>query len=89
MRRADVRRSSATTRRRRKLEALGATPLFEVIVASGEPDGPRRLKPHPNGVLRAAAALGIEPSRCLVIGDRPDADGLAASAAGMAFRLVG
>ena len=74
---------------RRKLEALGATSLFEVIVASGEPSGPTRLKPHPSGVLRAAAALGVEPARCLVIGDRPDADGLAASAAGMAFRRVG
>jgi HAD superfamily hydrolase (TIGR01549 family) len=74
---------------RRKLEALGATPLFDVIVASGEPDGPLRLKPHPSGMLRAAAALGVDPARCLVLGDRPDADGLAASAAGMAFRRIG
>ncbi|HSU41797.1 MAG TPA: HAD family hydrolase [Polyangiaceae bacterium] len=73
---------------RRKLEALGASGLFDVVVASGEPDGPTRLKPHPGGMLRAAAALGIEPERCLVIGDRPDADGRAASAAGMAFRHV-
>jgi HAD superfamily hydrolase (TIGR01549 family) len=74
---------------RRKLEALGATRLFDVIVASGEPDGPLRLKPHPSGMLRAAAALGVDPARCLVLGDRPDADGLAASAAGMAFRRIG
>jgi FMN phosphatase YigB (HAD superfamily) len=74
---------------RRKLDALGATPLFDVIVASGEPNGPVRLKPHPSGMLRAAAALGVEPARCLVLGDRPDADGLAASAAGMAFRRIG
>lgn len=73
---------------RRKLEALGASGLFDIVVASGEPDGPTRLKPHPGGMLRAAAALGIEPERCLVIGDRPDADGRAASAAGMAFRHV-
>jgi putative hydrolase of the HAD superfamily len=73
---------------RRKLEALGASQLFDVVVASGEPDGPTRLKPHPGGMLRAAAALGIEPARCLVIGDRPDADGMAASSAGMAFRHV-
>ena len=71
-----------------KLEALGANGLFDVVVASGEPDGPPRLKPHPGGMLRAASALGIEPARCLVIGDRPDADGRAASAAGMAFRHV-
>jgi FMN phosphatase YigB (HAD superfamily) len=74
---------------RRKLEALGATPLFEVIVASGEPDGPLRLKPHPSGFLQAAAALGVAPAQCLVIGDRTDADGLAAQSAGMAFRRVG
>jgi len=74
---------------RRKLEALGAEALFDVVVASGEPDGPRRLKPHPSGVLRAAGALGIDPSRCLVIGDRADADGEAAKSAGMAFRLIG
>jgi putative hydrolase of the HAD superfamily len=73
---------------RRKLQALGASQLFDVVVASGEPDGPTRLKPHPGGMLRAASALGIEPERCLVIGDRPDADGRAASAAGMAFRHV-
>jgi FMN phosphatase YigB (HAD superfamily) len=74
---------------RQKLEALGALPLFEVIIASGEPEGPTRLKPHPNGVLRAASALGVDPARCLVIGDRQDADGAAASAAGMAFRHIG
>jgi HAD superfamily hydrolase (TIGR01549 family) len=73
---------------RRKLEALGAGTLFDTVVASGEPDGPRRLKPHPSGVLLAASALGIDPSRCLVIGDRADADGAAAKSAGMAFRLV-
>jgi FMN phosphatase YigB (HAD superfamily) len=74
---------------RRKLEALGASSLFDAVVASGEPDGPLRLKPHPSGMLRAAAALGVEPARCLVLGDRADADGLAASAAGMAFRRIG
>jgi HAD superfamily hydrolase (TIGR01509 family) len=73
---------------RRKLEALGASRLFDVVVASGEPNGPTRLKPHPSGVLNAAAALGVDPARCLVIGDRPDADGKAAAAAGMAFRHV-
>lgn len=73
---------------RQKLAALGASALFDVVVASGEPQGPLRLKPHPGGFLSAAAALGVEPARCLVIGDRADADGLAASAAGMAFRHV-
>lgn len=73
---------------RRKLEALGASQLFDVVVASGEPGGPLRLKPHPSGMLRAAEALGVPPARCLVIGDRHDADGRAAASAGMAFRLM-
>lgn len=73
---------------RRKLEALHAAELFDVVVANGEPGGPRQLKPAPHGYLSAAAALQVEPDRCLVIGDREDADGEAAAAAGMAFRLV-
>lgn len=73
----------------RKLDALGARALFDVVVASGEPNGPRRLKPDPDGYLRAAAALSVAPARCLVVGDREDADGAAARAAGMAFRRIG
>jgi len=72
-----------------KLEALAARDLFDVVVASGETDGPRRLKPDPDGYLRAAQALGVAPPRCLVLGDRDDADGAAARAAGMGFRLIG
>ena len=72
----------------RKLDALGARALFEVVVANGEVNGPKRLKPDPEGYLHAAELLGVPPSRCLVIGDRDDADGAAARAAGMAFRLV-
>jgi FMN phosphatase YigB (HAD superfamily) len=73
---------------RAKLHALGASELFEVVVASGEEGGPAQLKPSPNGYLAAAAALGLEPAACLVIGDRPDADGEAARRAGMDFRKV-
>ena len=72
-----------------KLEALGLRAQFDVVVANGEPDGPRRLKPHPDGYLQAASRLGVAPDRCLVIGDRDDADGEAARAAGMGFRKVG
>lgn len=73
---------------RAKLDALGCADLFEVVVASGEPGGPRKLKPDPDGYLEAAKRLGVAPERCLVLGDRPDADGAAASAAKMAFRRV-
>jgi HAD superfamily hydrolase (TIGR01509 family) len=71
-----------------KLEALGALELFDVVVSSGEEGGPSKLKPDPEGYLSAATRLGIEPARCLVIGDRDDADGEAARAAGMGLCLI-
>lgn len=74
---------------RQKLAALNAVQLFDVIVACGEADGPLELKPSPQGYLMAAERLGVEPSRCLVIGDREDADGEAARRAGMRFWQVG
>ena len=73
---------------RQKLASLGASELFDVVIANGEPDGPSWIKPDPSGYLRAAERLGIAASRCLVIGDREDADGAAARAAGMGFRRV-
>lgn len=73
----------------RKLAALDAAALFEVVVANGEPGGPTRLKPAPDGYLEAARRLGVAPAECLVVGDRDDADGAAARAAGMAFRRIG
>ncbi len=71
-----------------KLRALGATNLFDLVVSNGEPGGPSRLKPHPEGYLSAAERLGVEPARCLVIGDRDDADGGAARAAGMGLFII-
>lgn len=68
-----------------KLAALGAASLFDVVVASGEPGGPVRLKPDPQGYLLAAQRLGVPPAACLVIGDRDDADGEAARRAGMRY----
>jgi FMN phosphatase YigB (HAD superfamily) len=73
---------------RRKLAALKAESLFDVVVACGEPGGPMSLKPSPQGYLLAAERLGVHPERCLVIGDRDDADGEAARRAGMQFQLV-
>ncbi len=73
---------------RRKLAALELRELFDVVVANGEADGPQRLKPYPDGLLLAASRLGKLPRECLVVGDRRDADGAAARAAGMEFRLV-
>jgi phosphoglycolate phosphatase len=47
-----------------------------------------RPKPHPDVVLRACAALRVEPQRALMVGDTPR-DVLAAHAAGAAAVLVG
>lgn len=71
-----------------KLEALGATPLFDAVIANGEHPELLQLKPQPDGYLLAARALGVPPEKCLVIGDRDDADGGAAQQAGMGFRKV-
>ncbi len=71
-----------------KLKALGLASAFDTVVSNGEPSGPSRLKPAPDGFLLAAERLDVPPQECLVIGDRKDADGLAASRAGMAFRLI-
>ena len=71
-----------------KLAALGIAGLFDAVVASGETESLRRLKPAPDGYLLAAETLGLAPNQCLVIGDRDDTDGAAASTAGMDFLHV-
>ncbi len=71
-----------------KLRALGALDLFDEVVANGEDGGPPRLKPYPDGYQIAAQRLGIEAARCLVLGDRADADGEAAAKMGAGFRLI-
>lgn len=71
-----------------KLRSLGIDSWFDTVVANGEPGGPPALKPQPHGYLLAAERLGVAPERCLVIGDRDDADGLAARRAGMSFRRI-
>lgn len=68
---------------RRRLDALlmaaGIGDLLPVRVSS---DDVPRPKPEPDVYLRAAALLGVEPSRCLVVEDTPT--GVAAArAAGM------
>jgi len=71
-----------------KLAALDLAGDFDAVVCNGEEGGPLRLKPEPDGYLLAAERLGVPPGRCLVIGDRDDADGEAARRAGMDFRKV-
>lgn len=72
-----------------KLRTMGVLELFDVVVASGETEGLGRLKPSPDGYRLAAERLGVPASECVVLGDREDADGDAARALGMQFRLIG
>jgi FMN phosphatase YigB (HAD superfamily) len=73
---------------RRKLNTLGLMSTVDAIVANGEEPSVRRLKPCPDGYVMVAMLLELAPGDCLVIGDRADADGTAARAAGMAFRIA-
>ncbi len=48
----------------------------------------RSTKPHPAHFRELAAALGLGPDQCLMVGDDPDQD-LPARATGMAVHMVG
>lgn len=71
-----------------KLESLGIREPFAAVVSSFDPEV-RRFKPDPAGFLHAARLLNTPPERTLVIGDRDDADGAGARAAGMSFLEIG
>jgi len=72
----------------RKLECLGVRDPFAVVVSSYDSQV-RRFKPHPAGFLHAVRRLGTSPETTLVIGDRDDADGAGARAAGMRYVEIG
>jgi putative hydrolase of the HAD superfamily len=61
----------------RMLGDAGITDFFSVVVHAAQ-------KPAPDGLLRALAALGVEPRRSMHVGD-DDVDAEGASAAGMHF----
>ncbi|WP_225848025.1 HAD family hydrolase [Streptomyces sp. HPF1205] len=66
------------------LKAHGLDAWFGDRVFGRDPEDPSRMKPHPDCLLRAVAALGVPPGDCLMIGDSP-ADAEAAVAAGVRF----
>jgi len=72
-----------TTRRRdgakRMLEVAGLLPYFRTVVGGDEVSRP---KPFPDLPLHSAAALGVRPEACAIIGDSP-VDILAGRAARM------
>ena len=50
----------------RFLDHYGVRDLFTAVVGS---QTTRRMKPHPEPLLFAASAMGVEPAECLMIGD--------------------
>jgi pyrophosphatase PpaX len=50
------------------LAALGWEGIFAAVV-TGEDVGEQ--KPHPEGLLKVAAQLGVTPARCVFVGDSP------------------
>ncbi|MFA6550246.1 MAG: HAD family phosphatase [Candidatus Gracilibacteria bacterium] len=61
------------------LKSIGLEGVFEVIISC---DDVENGKPNPEGYLRAAAELGVDPSRCVVLEDA-EKGVRAAKAAGM------
>jgi HAD superfamily hydrolase (TIGR01509 family) len=59
---------SSSTRRMvlATLEALRLTPYFSAVITVEDVENP---KPAPDGFLRAAQSLGIDPARCIVFED--------------------
>ncbi|ROR93004.1 phosphoglycolate phosphatase/AHBA synthesis associated protein [Nocardioides aurantiacus] len=50
------------------LEAAGLRGWFDAVVGGDEVERP---KPAPDGVLRVAQELGVDPARCVYVGDSP------------------
>lgn len=70
-----------------KLEAMGLSGFFEVVVAAQDA-GINRFKPHPMGLVEALRRLGVDRSAALYVGDRDDIDGEAARMAGVRCVIV-
>jgi HAD superfamily hydrolase (TIGR01509 family) len=58
--------TGAAPRVERFLEHYGVRDLFKVVVGA---QTTRRMKPHPEPLLFAAARMGVDPAECLMIGD--------------------
>ena len=63
--------NGGTERQQRKLDSLGISSWFDVIVIS-ETEGVR--KPEPEIFRRALARCGVEASEAIFVGDHPDTD---------------
>jgi HAD superfamily hydrolase (TIGR01549 family) len=71
-----------------KLEAMEIRHLFDLVV-SAQDMAIGCFKPSPAGLEFVARELGIEKSRMLYVGDRPEVDGEAARRAGIPAAIIG
>lgn len=69
-----------SVQQREKLDVLGLTRMFAVVVAAADIGV---AKPDPRIFLHAAGQLGVPPRGCVFVGDMRDTDALGAAAAGM------
>ena len=70
-----------------KLAAMGLSALFDVVGCAQDSDI-GRLKHDPAGVRIVLARLGVRADQAVCIGDRPDLDAGAASAAGVRCYII-
>lgn len=64
-----------------ELDRLRLSNFFDVVVCG---DDCANVKPHPEGIERALAALGLRPAQAVFVGDSPEDEGMA-RAAGVRF----
>jgi haloacid dehalogenase superfamily, subfamily IA, variant 1 with third motif having Dx(3-4)D or Dx(3-4)E len=55
--------------------------IYEKFVSIHGADTVAKPKPHPDGIIQCCQEIGVDPHRCVYIGDSPS-DGIAAKAAG-------
>jgi FMN phosphatase YigB (HAD superfamily) len=71
-----------------KLTAMGVKHFFDVVLSAHDPEV-QEFKPSPRGLEVTLQQLGIKKHQALYIGDRPEVDAAAASAAGIACVIIG
>jgi HAD superfamily hydrolase (TIGR01549 family) len=70
-----------------KLTAMGLSALFDVVVCAQD-RGVGRLKPDPAGLRMVLTRLDVPAGQAVYVGDRPEVDARAASAAGMRCYII-
>jgi HAD superfamily hydrolase (TIGR01509 family) len=70
-----------------KLTAMGLSALFDVVVCAQDSEV-GRLKPDPAGLRIVLAHLDVRADQTVYVGDRPELDAGAASAAGMRCYII-